>query len=171
VVGVTVDPVERRPERSGVALVGALALLSAATTAAVVPALALALVGALGVTAGTARGSGLGVGAGLAGLLGALGLAGLAGVGAEPLLVGTAAAVLAWDAGVQAIDLAATVGRAADSSRALVVHTAVSTLAAAVLAVVGYAVFRLADAATPRPASAVVLLALGAVLLALLLRG
>jgi hypothetical protein len=165
------DPVERRPERSGVALAGALALLSAASTAAALPALGLALLGALGVTAGTARGSGLGVGAGLTGLLGAVLLAGLAGAGAEPLLVGTAAAVLAWDAGVQAVDLGATVGRAADSSRALVVHTAVSTLAVAVVAVVGYAAFRLADGGAPRPASAVVLLVLGAVLIALFLRG
>lgn len=170
-VGVSVgdDPLERRPDRFGVALAGALALLAAAATATSLLALPVGFGGALVLVLGTARGSGLAVGLGLAGLLGAVVLAGLFGAGPEALLVGSAAAVLAWDAGAQAVDLGNAMGRAADTSRALVVHTAVSTLVAAVVAVAGYAVFRLAGGT--RPVSAVVLLVLGALLIALFLRG
>jgi len=168
-VSVENDPLVRRPDRFGVALAGALALLAAATTAASLPALLAGAGGAVVLVLGTARGAGVAVGLGLAGLLGGVVLAGLAGATPEALLVGTAAAVLAWDAGTQAVELGSAMGRAADTSRALVVHTAVSTLVAAVVAVAGYAVFRLAG--DPRPVSAVVLLVLGGLVLALLLRG
>jgi len=163
-----VDPWERdRPPRVGVAIATAAALVSALALAAVPAALPAGLVGVLAIGAGTARSSGRAVTIGLTALVVGVGIAGLLGAGPEPLLVAGAGALVAWDAGVQAVDLGETL-MGAEASRPLVVHVAVSTGVASGAAGAGYAVFRLA--AGQRPFASLVLMLVGALVILAALR-
>ncbi len=167
-VGVTATAIETRPTRLGIGLTGLFAIV--AVLATVIPlALIPNLIGTLLVVAGTVRGTRAIVTVGAGGLVIGVIVAGLAGVEPEPLLIATAAAVLAWDAGMQAIDLGETLGRTADTSRALVVHVAASTITAAVIAGLGYAVYRIVGSG--QPVTALVLLLFGAIVLSAAFRG
>lgn len=158
-----------RPSRLGIGLTGLFAVVSLLATAVAPVVLLSNLLGVCLVLAGTVRGTGSLVTVGAVCLVIGVLLAGLAGAGPEPLLIATAATVLAWDAGTQAIDLGRTLGRTADTTRALVVHVAASTITAAVIAGLGYAVYRVVGRG--QPATALVLLLFGALVLGATFRG
>lgn len=158
-----------RPSKLGVALSGLFATGVPIATAVVPLSLLASVLGVLLLVVGTDRGwesvATLGVSVLVVGVL----TAGLGGARPEALLLGTACLVLAWDASVQAIDLGRTLGRAADTTRALTVHTVISTIAAAVIVGLGYGVFRVVGGGYPL--TALVLLLFGALVLGAAFRG
>ncbi|RRJ31276.1 DUF7519 family protein [Halocatena pleomorpha] len=160
---------ETRPSRFGVGLAGLFAMGVVIATAIGFTSLLLSLLGVGVLLVGTAAGreaiATLGGGALVGGVL----AAGLADASPEALVLGTACLVLAWDTSSQAIDLGRTLGKRADTTRALAVHTAVATLAAAVISGVGYAVFRVADGGYP--ITVLVLLLFGALVVGAAYRG
>ena len=89
--------------------------------------------------------------------------AGASGASAEPLLLGTVGAVVAWDVGDNAISVGQQLGRAARTRNAELVHAAASLAVGGVTAAVGYAVYL--AAAAGQPLTALVFLLLGAVVL------
>jgi dipeptide/tripeptide permease len=95
--------------------------------------------------------------------------AGAMGAGPVPMVIGTAAAVLAWDLGEQAINLGEQLGRAARTRNAELVHAANSTLIGVIGIAVGYGLFLVA--AGGQPVTALVVLLAGALLIATALRG
>lgn len=153
-----IDP---RPGRAGVAVAGGLGAAAALALAASPGAALLATLGAFAVAVGTTRGSEAAATLGLLGLLVGTLLGGLAGLSAAALVVAAGASLLAWDAALQAIDLGRTLGRAADTRRPLAVHTATTAAVVAPAGALAYGAFRLADGG--RPATALVLLLVGAV--------
>lgn len=94
---------------------------------------------------------------------------GALGAGPEPTLIGTAAAVLAWDFGEQAINLGEQLGREARTRNAELVHAANSTLVGVVGVTIGYGLFL--AAAGGQPVTALVVLLAAALLIAAALRG
>jgi hypothetical protein len=104
---------------------------------------------------------------GAAVLFGGVLLAGVFGAPPEPTLLAAAATVVSWDAAQHAVDLGQQIGRQASTERAELVHIAGSALVAITAASVAFLVFQtLASQST----LALVLLALGGLLLAALLR-
>jgi hypothetical protein len=168
VVGVTDAVLDTRPTVSAVALVGAVGLLGAIALVAAPEALALGLLGTLLLAAGTATGTDGLVGLGALAGLGGVALGATAGVGVVYLLVATTGTLVAWDGATQALDLGETVGREADSQRALSIHTAVAAGVACLAAGGGYVVYLVVG--DGQPVGALVLLLAGAVLLAGALR-
>lgn len=160
---------DTRPTPLGVGLAGLFAAGVPIATAAVALSLVPSLLGVLFIVVGTARGRKsiptLGVGALLLGVL----TAGLGGARPEVLLLGTTCLVLAWDASLQAIDLGRTLGRAADTTRALTAHTVISTIAAAVIVGLGYGLFRIPG--DGYPVTVLALLLFGALVLGAAFRG
>jgi hypothetical protein len=90
-------------------------------------------------------------------------LAGAGGAPVLPVLVGVTAAVLAWDLGENAIGIGAQLGRGADTVRLEAVHIAASTVVGAVVAGVGFGLYRVGTG--EHPVAALVLLVIAAVLL------
>lgn len=126
--------------------------------------------GALGVVliaAGVLRGARAAVTVGALLAVGGVLAAGLASAPVPGLLVGTAAAVLAWDLGEQAINVGEHLGRVASTRRLELVHAANGTLVAVAGIAVGYGIFLVAAGRQPVPAL-VVLLAAGLALAAAL---
>lgn len=105
--------------------------------------------------------------AGAAFLLGVL-LAGGRGAAPEPLLVAALGAVLAWDLGEFALGVGEQLGREADTARLTLVHAASDLLVGVVGAGAIYGVFLATRGG--QPASAVVFLLLGVVVLVAALR-
>lgn len=168
-VDVTAIEIDHRPTRLGIGLSVLFAIVTVLSVAVVPLSLVPGLFGLLLLVFGTARGTGSFVTLGACGLAIALLVAGLGGAGPVPLLVATAGTVLAWDAGTQAIDLGRMLGRDADTSRALVVHVAASTIIAATIAGLGYAIYRVVSGG--QPVTALVLLLFGALVLVAAFRG
>lgn len=167
-VGVT-GTLDVRPTRLGIGLTGLFAVVALLATAVAPVVLLVNLIGVCLILAGTARGRRSLVTVGAVCLVIGVLLAGLTGMRPEPLLIAMAATVLAWDAGTQAIDIGRTLGRTADTTRALVVHVAANTITAAVVAGLGYAVYRVVGRG--QPATALVLLLFGALVLGATFRG
>lgn len=165
-IDTVIDP---RPTRLGIGITGVFAIVALLATAVVPVSLLPNLLGVLLIVFGTIRGTRSFVTLGAACLVGGVLVAGLSGAGPEPLLIATAGIVLAWDTGTQAIDIGTTLGRTANTTRALVVHVAASTIIAAVIAGLGYAVYRVVG--TGQPVTALVLLLFGALVLGAALRG
>lgn len=161
--------VDTRPTPFGVGLAGLLAIGVPIATAVVPLSLVPSLLGVLVIVIGTARGrepvATLGAGALLGGVL----TAGLGGARPEALLIGTASLVLAWDVSLQAIGLGRMLGRAADTTRALIVHTVLSTIGGALIVGLGYVLFRIVG--DGHPLTALVLLLFGALVLVAAFRG
>jgi hypothetical protein len=168
VVGVSDPVVDTRPPTGHAGVVGGVALVGAVALVVSVNALALALLGALLFTGGTVYGSSRLVGLGALAAFGGIAVGAISGVSTVLLLVATVGVVVAWDAAGQALDLATTVGREADSQRALTVHVAVAGGVASIAGGVGYGVFLVVG--DGRPVGALVLLLVGGVLLAAALR-
>lgn len=158
--------VDRSPARLGRGVsvgAGLLALLSAglyswAALAIGAPGLVL-LVGGLF----RERGSDAAVTVGAFGLFAGAILAGTRGAPVAPVLVSVTAAVLAWDAGGSAIGVGNQLGRDADTRRLEAAHLTASALVGAVTAGAGYGLYRAGTGG--RPAAALVLLLVAAVLL------
>lgn len=133
-----------------------------------------ALGGALGVggllllAVGQLRGTRAAVTAGAWLALAGIVVAGTAGASPAVMLVGTAAAVLAWDFGEQAINLGEQLGRSARTRNAELVHAANSTLVAVAAVAVGYGLFLAGSGG--QPVTALVVLLGAALLLAAALR-
>lgn len=162
------EALDRRPSRTGTAL----ALLAGVVAAgALTPAgagfpIAAAGLAVLGVALTRGSPALLGVGATVQ-FVGVL-VGGLAGAPPEPVLVAAAGTVVAWDVGENALTLGDQLGRAARTDRAEVVHAAASAAVAAVGSGLAYLAFVGVDRG--QPTLALVLLLLGAVLLAAALR-
>ncbi|WP_254537042.1 DUF7519 family protein [Halomarina litorea] len=164
----TEDAIDRRPGRASVVLTGTLALVALLPLVLAPTAVVAGGLGTVLLVGGTAVGSDRVATAGLLGLLVGVVLAGLAGVTPGFVLVATAAALVAWDAAVQAIDLGRMLGREASTRRAHTVHVAATAGVAALVSAFGYAAFRVVEGG--RPVTALVLLLLGGVVLAATLR-
>lgn len=147
--------VDHAPARLSAGLaVGAVGVAIAATGVAAAPfgVAGLVLVG-LGVVRGRRSAVTLGAWLALAGVV----VAGLGEAPPEALLVGTAAAVLAWDLGEQAITVGDQLGRAASTRTLELVHAAYSTIVAVAGIAVGYGLFLLATGGQPVTALVVLL--------------
>lgn len=161
--------VDTRPPQIGIGLAALFGLIAVLTTAVVPLSLILNLFGLLLLVGGTARERGSLVTIGAGSFVIAILVAGLGGTNPVLLLIATAATVLAWDAGIQAIDLGAMLGRDAQTTRPLVVHSAASTAIAAIVAGLGYAIYHVVSGG--QPVTALVLLLFGALVLIAMFRG
>lgn len=161
---VAVRPVDRSPAGlSRWASAGAGLVALAAGGLYSWPALVTGGLGFLLLVVGLVRGTGGAISAGAFCLFGGPILAGSQGAPVLPVLAGVAFAVLAWDAGGNAISVGRQLGRDADTVRAEAVHLAASAVVGAVVAGVGFGLYRTATGG--QPVAALVLLALAAVLL------
>lgn len=161
--------IDTRPPQLGIGLTVLFGLIAVLATAVVPFSLVAGLFGLLFLVIGTVRGIGVLVTIGAGSLVIAILVAGVAGISPVLLLIATAATVLAWDAGIQAIDLGTMLGRDARTTRPLVVHSAASTAIAATVSGLGYAVYHIVSGG--QPVTALVLLLFGAFVLIALLRG
>lgn len=150
---------------SGGLAVAAAGLSVAAAGAAGAP---LGATGVVLVGAGVHRGHRGAVTLGALLVVGGVLAAGLASTPTPGLLLGTAAAVLAWDLGEQAINVGEHLGRTASTRRLELVHAATGTLVAVVGIAVGYGLFLVAAGRQPVPA--LVVLVAAALVLAAALR-
>lgn len=156
--------VDRSPARLGRGVsvgAGLLALLSVGLYSR--PALAVGGAGLVLLVVGLIRGSDAAVTVGAFGLFAGAILAGARGAPVAPVLVSVTSAVLAWDAGGSAIGVGNQLGRDADTRRLEAVHLTASALVGAVTAGAGFGLYRAGTGG--RPAAALVLLLVAAVLL------
>lgn len=140
-------------------ITGGIAVIAIATPLAVAIGIASVLILATGLATGSRQTVSLGAGGLLAGVI----VAALQHAPPEPLLVGTVAAVIAWDTGEHAINVGEQLGRAADTRRCELAHFATTTLVGITAVIFGYVVFRLASGG--QPVTALVLLLVAAVAL------
>lgn len=142
---------------------GGVAVAAAGTSAGA----AIGVLGLVLLAGGAFRGSRRAVTIGALAAFAGVTVAGTMGAGPEPMLIGTAAAVLAWDFGEQAINLGEQLGQRARTRNAELVHAANSTLVAVAGIAVGYGLFLVAAGGQPMTAL-VVLLAAGLLIAAAL---
>lgn len=156
--------VDRSPSRLGrLASIGAGVLALASSGLYSWPAFAAGILGLSLLLVGLVRGSnGFVTGGAFVLFLGGI-LAGAGGAPVLPVLVGVTAAVLAWDLGRSAISIGSQLGRRADTVRLEAVHIASSTVLGAVVAGVGFGLYRVGTG--DQPVAALVLLAIAAALL------
>ncbi|MFB6359996.1 MAG: hypothetical protein ABEH59_01600 [Halobacteriales archaeon] len=154
------------PLSSGLSIgAGGLAVAAAGTSAgAAIGVLGLVLLGA-----GALRASRRAVTVGALLVFGGVVLSGAMGAGPVPMLLGTAAAVLAWDLGEQAINLGEQLGADARTRNAELVHAANSTLVGVIGIAIGYGLFLVSSGG--QPVTALVVLLAAALLIAAALRG
>lgn len=148
------------PARVGLLLTIAPAAIAVAAAASTPPSLLVGAIGAVVAVAGVRAGSRGVVTIGAIGVFGGVVLAGVEGASILQVSVGAAAAIVAWDAGTNAVGVARQIGSAADTTRILVVHTVATSLVAAVIGVGGVAVYSFTRGG--EPTSAVVLLLIAA---------
>lgn len=157
-------PIERSPTRLArwaSAAAGLLALVSSGFYSW--PALVAGTLGLVFLLAGVVRGTNRSVSVGAFGLFAGAVLAGAQGAPVLPVLASVTASVLAWDFGGYAIGLGRQLGPAADTRRLETVHLAASTAVGAVVAAVGFGLYRVGTG--DQPVAALVLLVVAAVLL------
>lgn len=161
--------VDRSPSAFGraLALVAGVLALAAAALGAVL-AIPLGALGLLALAVGVTRSARTWVSVGAGGLFLGVAVAGVEGAPPEPLLVGAVGAVVAYDAGTNAVEVGRQLGRAASTGRAEAVHAAASLLVGALAVAVGYGVYRAATGG--QPVTALALLLLGVVALVSALR-
>lgn len=157
--------VDRSPTRtSGRIAVAAVAVGALALAAGSPASLALGVPGVAAVAVGVRRGNRDVVSAGAFGLFLAALLAGVASAPVGPTLLGAGLAVLAWDAGGNAIELGEQIGRDAPTREAELAHVSGTATVAATAGGLGYAFYAVSGGG--RPVTALVLLCFAAVLLA-----
>lgn len=162
--------VTRRPVLTGVSLSLVAATVGFAGVAlAAAGAAAPAAVGVVVLAVGQARASRRLVTLGTTALFVGIVYAGVQGGAAEPLLLGAVAAVVSWDAGEYAIGVGEQLGREADTTRLVLVHSATTLLVGVAGTAVAYAVSL--SVGGGQPVATVVLVLLGAVALVAALRG
>ena len=157
-----------RPTTVGSALSLLVGVVAVGATFAGGSAALVGLVGLATLALGLRRGDTRVLTLGAAVVFGGVLLAGIFGAPPEPTLLAAAATVVAWDAGEHAIGLGAQVGRHAETGRAEMVHAAGSALVASTAAAAAFLAFQ---TLASRSVLALVLLALGGLLIAALLRG
>jgi hypothetical protein len=156
--------VDRRPSRAGTGLALLPALVAALAGGLYTwPGLLVGLVGLLGLAAGLTRGSRTAVTLGAAGLFAGALLAGAEGAPVGPVLVGAAAAVVAWDVATTAVSVGEQLGRAAETRRLEATRALASAGVGVVTVSLSYGVY-LAGAGG-RPVAALLFLLVAAVLL------
>lgn len=153
---------DRSPSTLGVATTIIAGLVAVAATTVSPPAALLALVGLLVLAVGVRRGSNRAHKFGTAGLFAGVLLAGAAGASPAASLVAFGGAVVAWDAGENAISLGRQLGARAPTRRATVVHVAATGIVASVVGVLALVVYDLSR--TGQPTTAVALLLVAALL-------
>ena len=158
---------DESPSATGLALTVVPAALAVLASATAPLAAALAIIGVVVLTAGVRNASRTFVTAGAIVLFGGVLVGGTTGVPVPFVLVGAAAAIVAWDAGTNAISVGRQLGSAAETRRLEVVHTLATAAVAVAVGTVGYGAFRLA--AGDQPTAAVALLLLAALLFSYLL--
>lgn len=157
--------VDRSPTRtSGRIAVAAGAACALALAVGSPISLVLGVPGAAALAAGVRRGDRDVVSAGAFGLFFAALLAGATGPAVGPTLLGAGLAVLAWDAGTNAIELGEQIGRDARTRSAELAHLSGTATVAAAAGGLGYAFYAVAGGG--RPMTALVLLTFAALLLA-----
>lgn len=163
--------IERGPTRTGVVLsMAATGVSILALAAGGVPAgLGIGAVGGAMLVTGALAGSRRLLDYAALVVFGAVLFSGVGGAHPGPMLVSLVALVVAWDAAEQAINVGEQLGREARTRRAETVHVAATTMVGLGGSAVGYGAYRLAGAG--QPASAVVVLLLGTVLIVWALRG
>ena len=127
------------------------------------PALAAGTLGLSLLLVGLVRGTGGLVDGGAFALFVGAVLAGAEGAPVLPVLVGVAAAVLAWDFGGTAIGVGAQLGREADTVRLEAAHLGASTAVGVTVLGVGFGLYRVGTGG--QPIAALLLLVIAAVLL------
>lgn len=125
------------------------------------------IVGLVLVAVGVYRGSRRVLGVGVAVLFVGVLLAGMFATAPELLVIATAAVVLAWDIGENAITVGERFGRRAETTGAETVHAAVSTIVAVVAGTTGYLVYRSATGGQPTAALVALLFAVVALVVVL----
>ncbi|MFC7234485.1 DUF7519 family protein [Halosegnis marinus] len=144
------------------------ALVAAAALAVVPVAAAVGFLGAVLVAVALSRRSGTLLDAGVGALVVGVLVAGAAGASVEPLLVATAAALVAYDTGETGLSVAEQLGLGARTGRLVAARAATSVGVLALATGAAYAVYRF-SAGAPSTA-AVTLLLVGAFLVAAALR-
>lgn len=150
---------DETPSRLGIVVAfvpAAIAVVVAATTPL---ALAASALGAAVVLAGVRTGSRDVVTVGTIALFGGALLAGVQGASILQVTVGAAAAVVAWDAGTNAIGVARQLGARADAASVLIVHTLATAVVAILIGVFALGVFWVSRGGEPTTAVAMLLLA------------
>ncbi len=127
------------------------------------PALGVGAVGVVVLWGGLLRGARSLVTAGAFGLFVASVLAGVQGAPIVPVLASVVLAVVAWDAGGNAISIGEQLGRSAETARIEIVHSSSTLAVGVVTGGVGFGLYRFGTGG--QPVAAVVFLLLGAVLL------
>ena len=156
----TAAPIDRRPARfSGALAVGAAIIAVVAAGRYSVAGGAAGLTGLVALAAGLRVGRRVGVSVGAVGLVAGVVYGGVLGGRPLVLLVGVAAAAIAWDAGGTAVDVGAQLGREADTVRVELVHAAGSLAVGAATIGVGYAVYLTASGGQPMAALLLLLVA------------
>ncbi|SFR91718.1 hypothetical protein SAMN05216559_0959 [Halomicrobium zhouii] len=150
---------DQSPSTLGVATTIVAGLVAVAATTVSPPAALLALAGLLVLAVGVHRGSNQAHKLGTAGLFAGVLLAGAAGASPAASLVAFGGAVLAWDAGENAISLGRQLGAHAPTRRATVVHVAATGAVASVVGVLALVVYDLSRAGQPTTAVALLLVA------------
>lgn len=156
------------PSNVGQGLTLLAALLAAGTLVPVGSAVGVGLVAVVVFAVALRRRSRTALGLGVATLVVALLVGGVSGTPPELLVVSTAAAVLAWDVGDNALAVGEHLGRRARTERLELAHAAGTLAVAVVGSAFAYGVFRLAGGG--RPLLAVVLLLFGSTLIVAVLR-
>jgi hypothetical protein len=153
--------IDRSPAAPGAVLAVVAALVGGGGLAAAGRPLGalLGLLGAALIWVGVRRGSRRAVGGGAVSLFAGVLVAGLADASPAALLVGTAAAVLAWDPGERAITVGEQAGRAAATTRAGVVPAGGTAAVLALAGGVGYGAFQISTGGKPTAALVALLVA------------
>lgn len=149
---------ESIPTSLGVLATIAAAVVTTIASGVTLTVLPFGLVGLVVTTLGVRRGSRRVHTVGSAFLFGAVLLAGVVGAPAGRLLIATAGAIVAWDAGDHAIGLARQVGRGS-SRRAILVHVAITAAVTTCVGVVCFIIYRFADTVSSTAAIASLLVA------------
>jgi len=153
---------DQSPSTLGVATTIVAGLVAVAATTVSAAAAVLSLAGLLVLAVGVRRGSNRAHKFGTAGLFAGVLLAGAAGASPAAMLVAFGGAVVAWDAGENAISLGHQLGAGAPTRRATVVHVAATGVVASVVGVLALVVYDLSR--TGQPTTAVALLLVAALL-------
>lgn len=127
------------------------------------PALAAGTIGLLLLAVGLARGTNAPVTIGASGLFVGAIVAGAQRAPVIPVLVSVTFTVLAWDVGGSAISIGRQLGRDANTMRLEAVHMAASAVVGAIVAGIGYGVYRAGT--SEQPVAALVFLVIAAILL------
>lgn len=152
---------------TGLALTLVPGVVAVLASAAFLPAAVVGSVGVVAMTAGVRNASRKLLTVGAVVLFGAALVAGAAEVPVPFVLVGAGAAVVAWDAGTNAVSVGTQLGAAADTRRIEVLHVLSTAGVATAVGAVGYGAFRLASGG--QPTAAVALLSLAALLISYVL--